>query len=200
MPDRDLCRTSSFTVSAGFAFNRLLRGRLSSSASALRYSYSFRSAIAGSIFGGTPRGQVRRRQSDSRHDHHQPQEHGQLHRRDTPAVPLRQRAPSTMLGALALALAAIGLYGVIAYLVSQRTHEIGLRLVLGATRGDVFPLVFGEASRLVTPAGVVIGALLCRARLATSLLVRAGWWTSCGTSCCTQRNAHATSSMRRPNR
>jgi putative ABC transport system permease protein len=63
------------------------------------------------------------------------------------------------LGALALLLAVIGLYGVVGYSVSQRTHEIGLRMVLGATQRDVLKLVVGQASRL-TLIGLAIGALI----------------------------------------
>ena len=68
------------------------------------------------------------------------------------------------LSGLAMALAAMGLYGVIACLVSQRTHEIGLRIVLGARRLDVLRLVVGHSLRL-TATGVILGALLA---LATS--------------------------------
>ena len=58
--------------------------------------------------------------------------------------------------AIAVVLAAIGVYGLIAYVVAQRTHEIGIRLALGAARGTVFRALFGQGARLVL-AGLVIG-------------------------------------------
>jgi predicted permease len=59
-------------------------------------------------------------------------------------------------GLLALALAFVGIYGIMAYTVSQRTNEIGIRLALGAARGQIRAMVLREAGWLAT-AGVVVG-------------------------------------------
>lgn len=62
-------------------------------------------------------------------------------------------------GALALAVAAIGLYGVISYNVAQRMHELGVRIALGAQRGNLVGLVVGQGLRFAL-AGVTLGTVL----------------------------------------
>ena len=78
---------------------------------------------------------------------------------------------SGFFGALAALLAAIGLYGVISYMVVQRTKEIGVRMAIGANRGNVINMILREASML-TGIGVVIGAglALASAQAAKSLI------------------------------
>lgn len=91
-----------------------------------------------------------------------------------------------VLASIAMVLAAIGLYGVLAYSVSRRTQEIGLRMALGASRLNVLRMVVGEGLRF-TVSGLVVGlfAAFFLSRFLTSLLYGIpphDFWTMLGVS------------------
>lgn len=82
----------------------------------------------------------------------------------------QERFPMTLLvvfAGLSLLLAAVGLYGLISYSVTQRVQEIGVRMALGADRGTIFRLLLGEQLRLVligvaagTAGALILGRIL----------------------------------------
>jgi predicted permease len=78
----------------------------------------------------------------------------------------------TVFGALALLLATVGLYGVIAALAAQRTPEIGMRMALGATRGDIVSLILKQGLGMtLTGIGIGLAGAFALTRLFKSLLV-----------------------------
>jgi ABC-type antimicrobial peptide transport system permease subunit len=98
---------------------------------------------------------------------------------DSPSAALH-RSSAWIVGlfaALALFLSVVGLYGVIAYSVSQRTREIGVRMALGAQRSSVYRLILREAGRLAL-IGIAAGLLcsLAATTLLRSLLFRVQTW------------------------
>jgi putative ABC transport system permease protein len=86
----------------------------------------------------------------------------------------RRRLYMVLLGVFAgaaLLLAAVGIYGVVSYSVSQRTHEMGIRLALGAQRSDVLRLILGQGTGVaLTGIGLGIVASLALTRMMASLL------------------------------
>ena len=81
---------------------------------------------------------------------------------ETTRVPRTVGMLSGFFGALALLVAALGLYGVISYSVARRRNEIGVRIALGATRARIIRMALGEVGRMVV-AGVALGILLALA-------------------------------------
>jgi predicted permease len=91
-----------------------------------------------------------------------------------------QRSSAWLVGGfagIALVLSIVGLYGVVAYSVGQRTREIGVRMALGAHRVSVYRLILGEATRLVgIGTGLGIVGALTAAMLMRHLLFGVQWW------------------------
>jgi hypothetical protein len=98
---------------------------------------------------------------------------------NSPAAYLHRSSAWLVVGfaAVALVLGVVGLYGVVAYSVSHRTREIGVRMALGANRRAVYRLILSEAARLIG-AGAVLGTIcsLAAARLIGGLFYGLQGW------------------------
>jgi predicted permease len=82
---------------------------------------------------------------------------------------------STFFGVLALALASVGLYGVLSYAVARRTNEIGIRMAIGAKQGTIMSMILRETLILVGVGAVIgIGAAMALARLVSSRMFGVG--------------------------
>jgi ABC-type antimicrobial peptide transport system permease subunit len=90
---------------------------------------------------------------------------------DSAAAPRARGFLTALFAAAALLLASIGIYGVMSYAVSRRTQEIGIRMAVGATQGDVLKLILSHSGKLVL-LGVACGLVLTLAlgRLLSNLL------------------------------
>src|SRR5258708_655137 len=81
----------------------------------------------------------------------------------------------SIFSALALVLSTVGIYGVISYLTGQRTHEIGVRVALGASSSDVMRMVLGQGLRItLTGVGIGLAAAFGFTRLITTLIYGVG--------------------------
>jgi ABC-type antimicrobial peptide transport system permease subunit len=80
-----------------------------------------------------------------------------------------------VLGGLGMLLAVVGLYGVVSFTANRRTHEIGIRMALGAQPGNIFALVLRQAVVLVA-AGIALGLIVALAvtRLLSTMLIGVG--------------------------
>jgi putative ABC transport system permease protein len=77
----------------------------------------------------------------------------------------------SVFSALALVLSAVGIYGVISYLTGQRTHEIGIRVALGASTSDVLRMILGEGMRItLVGVGIGVAAALALTRLIANVI------------------------------
>ncbi len=107
-------------------------------------------------------------------DKDQPVAHAQTMERYLSETVASKRFNMTLLGVfagVALILAAVGIYGVMSYSITQRTHEIGIRMALGAARRDVLRLVVGHAMTLAAVGvGIGLAASFALTRVMTSLL------------------------------
>ena len=90
---------------------------------------------------------------------------------DSIARPRLEAVVLTAFGVIALGLACIGLYGIIAFSVAQRLREIGIRVALGASKAGIFRMILGDGFRL-TAVGVSLGlaGVVCATRFLRSLL------------------------------